>query len=203
MNTTSKTSADILVLYYSRNGATRQLAELIAEGIESVPGATARLRTVPSVSAVSEATESDIPSSGPPYVEGKDLEQCAGLALGSPTRFGNMASAMKYFLDNTTSQWLSGALAGKPACVFTSTGSMHGGQESTLLSMMIPLMHHGMVMVGLPYSHPELMNTQTGGTPYGVTHFAKADGSAPISAEEKKLAFAQGQRLAQIALKLA
>jgi NAD(P)H dehydrogenase (quinone) len=203
MNTTSKTSADILVLYYSRNGATRQLAELIAEGIESVPGATARLRTVPSVSAVSEATESDIPSSGPPYVEGKDLEQCAGLALGSPTRFGNMASAMKYFLDNTTSQWLSGALAGKPACVFTSTGSMHGGQESTLLSMMIPLMHHGMVMVGLPYSHPELMNTQTGGTPYGVTHFAKADGSAPISTEEKKLAFAQGQRLAQIALKLA
>ena len=203
MNTTSKTSADILVLYYSRNGATRQLAELIAEGIESVPGATARLRTVPSVSAVSEATESDIPSSGPPYVEGKDLEQCAGLALGSPTRFGNMASAMKYFLDNTTSQWLSGALAGKPACVFTSTGSMHGGQESTLLSMMIPLMHHGMVMVGLPYSHPELMNTQTGGTPYGVTHFAKADGSAPISNEEKKLAFAQGQRLAQIALKLA
>ncbi|MEO0047913.1 MAG: hypothetical protein RLZZ410_872 [Pseudomonadota bacterium] len=203
MNATSKTSADILVLYYSRNGATRQLAELIAEGIESVPGASARLRTVPSISAVSEATESDIPDSGPPYVEGKDLEQCAGLALGSPTRFGNMASAMKYFLDNTTSQWLSGALTGKPACVFTSTGSMHGGQESTLLSMMIPLMHHGMLMVGLPYSHPELMNTQTGGTPYGVTHFAKADGSAPISAEEKKLAFAQGQRLAQIALKLA
>jgi NAD(P)H dehydrogenase (quinone) len=203
MNNTSRTSADILVLYYSRNGATRQLAELIAEGIESVPGASARLRTVPSISAVSEATESDIPDSGPPYVEGIDLEQCAGLALGSPTRFGNMASAMKYFLDNTTSQWLSGALAGKPACVFTSTGSMHGGQESTLLSMMIPLMHHGMLMVGLPYSHPELMNTQTGGTPYGVTHFAKADGSAPISAEEKKLAFAQGQRLAQIALKLA
>jgi NAD(P)H dehydrogenase (quinone) len=203
MNATSKTSADILVLYYSRNGATRQLAELIAEGIESVPGASARLRTVPSISAVSEATESDIPDSRPPYVEGKDLEQCAGLALGSPTRFGNMASAMKYFLDNTTSQWLSGALTGKPACVFTSTGSMHGGQESTLLSMMIPLMHHGMLMVGLPYSHPELMNTQTGGTPYGVTHFAKADGSAPISAEEKKLAFAQGQRLAQIALKLA
>ena len=203
MNNTSRASADILVLYYSRNGATRQLAELIAEGIESVPGASARLRTVPSISAVSEATESDIPDSGPPYVEGIDLEQCAGLALGSPTRFGNMASAMKYFLDNTTSQWLSGALAGKPACVFTSTGSMHGGQESTLLSMMIPLMHHGMVMVGLPYSHPELMNTQTGGTPYGVTHFAKADGSAPISNEEKKLAFAQGQRLAQIALKLA
>lgn len=203
MNNTPTKSVDILVLYYSRNGATRHLAELIAEGIESVPGASARLRTVPAVSAVCEASESDIPDSGPPYVENKDLEQCAGLALGSPTRFGNMASAMKYFLDNTTQQWLSGALAGKPACVFTSTGSMHGGQESTLLSMMIPLFHHGMVMLGLPYSHPELMNTQTGGSPYGVTHFAKADGSAPISADEKKLAIAQGQRLAQVALKLA
>jgi NAD(P)H dehydrogenase (quinone) len=192
----------LLVLYYSRHGATRQLAELIAEGIESVPGATARLRTVPEVSAVCEAMESDIPTSGPPYVEHKDLEECAGLALGSPTRFGNMASAVKYFLDNSTSQWLSGSLIGKPACVFTSTGSMHGGQESTLLSMMVPLMHHGMLMVGLPYSQPELMNTQTGGSPYGVTHFAKADGSAPISAEEKKLALAQGQRLAEIALKL-
>ncbi|MEY4698887.1 MAG: hypothetical protein RLZZ619_1067 [Pseudomonadota bacterium] len=194
---------NLLVLYYSRHGATRQLAELIAEGIESVPGVTARLRTVPEVSAVCEATESDIPASGPPYVEHKDLEECAGLALGSPTRFGNMAGAVKYFLDNSTSQWLSGALIGKPACVFTSTGSMHGGQESTLLSMMIPLMHHGMVMVGLPYSQPELMNTQTGGTPYGVTHFAKADGSAPISADEKKLALAQGKRLAEIAIKLA
>ena len=194
---------NLLVLYYSRHGATRQLAELIAEGIESVPGVTARLRTVPEVSAVCEATESDIPASGPPYAEHKDLEECAGLALGSPTRFGNMAGAVKYFLDNSTSQWLSGALIGKPACVFTSTGSMHGGQESTLLSMMIPLMHHGMVMVGLPYSQPELMNTQTGGTPYGVTHFAKADGSAPISADEKKLALAQGKRLAEIAIKLA
>ncbi|MEY4119664.1 MAG: NAD(P)H:quinone oxidoreductase [Pseudomonadota bacterium] len=193
---------NVLVLYYSRHGATRQLAELIAEGVESVPGVTARLRTVPAISAVSEATESDIPASGPPYVENKDLQECAGLALGSPTRFGNMASAMKFFLDNTTSEWLSGSLAGKPACVFTSTGSMHGGQESTLLSMMIPLMHHGMVIVGLPYSHPELMNTQTGGTPYGVTHFAKADGSAPISADEKKLAIAQGKRLAEMARKL-
>jgi NAD(P)H dehydrogenase (quinone) len=193
---------NVLVLYYSRHGATRQLAELIAEGVESVPGVTARLRTVPAISAVCEATESDIPASGPPYVENKDLQECAGLALGSPTRFGNMASAMKYFLDNTTSEWLSGALVGKPACVFTSTGSMHGGQESTLLSMMIPLMHHGMVIVGLPYSHPELMNTQTGGTPYGVTHFAKADGSAPISADEKKLAIAQGKRLAEMARKL-
>ena len=193
---------NVLVLYYSRHGATRQLAELIAEGVESVPGVTARLRTVPAISAVCEVTESDIPVSGPPYVENKDLQECAGLALGSPTRFGNMASAMKYFLDNTTSEWLSGSLTGKPACVFTSTGSMHGGQESTLLSMMIPLMHHGMVIVGLPYSHPELMNTQTGGTPYGVTHFAKADGSAPISADEKKLAIAQGKRLAEMARKL-
>ena len=193
---------NVLVLYYSRHGATRQLAELIAEGVESVPGVAARLRTVPAISAVCEATESDIPASGPPYVENKDLQECAGLALGSPTRFGNMASAMKYFLDNTTSEWLSGSLIGKPACVFTSTGSMHGGQESTLLSMMIPLMHHGMVIVGLPYSHPELMNTQTGGTPYGVTHFAKADGSAPISADEKKLAIAQGKRLAEMARKL-
>jgi NAD(P)H dehydrogenase (quinone) len=193
---------NVLVLYYSRHGATRQLAELIAEGVESVPGVTARLRTVPAISAVCEATESDIPASGPPYVENKDLQECAGLALGSPTRFGNMASAMKYFLDGTASEWLSGALVGKPACVFTSTGSMHGGQESTLLSMMIPLMHHGMVIVGLPYSHPELMNTQTGGTPYGVTHLAKADSSAPISADEKKLAIAQGKRLAEMARKL-
>ena len=194
---------NLLVLYYSRHGATRQLAELIAEGIETVPGVTARLRTVPEISAVCEATEADIPASGPPYVEHKDLEECAGLALGSPTRFGNMAAAVEYFLDNSTSQWLSGSLIGKPACVFTSTGSMHGGQESTLLSMMVPLMHHGMVMVGLPYSQPELMNTQTGGSPYGVTHFAKADGSAPISTDEKKLALAQGKRLAEIALKLA
>lgn len=202
MNSIPKQGIEILVLYYSRNGATRQLAELIAEGVESIPNAIARLRTVPSVSAVCEASESDIPNSGPPYVENKDLEQCAGLALGSPTRFGNMAAPMKYFLDNTTQQWLAGSLAGKPACVFTSTGSMHGGQESTLLSMMIPLLHHGMVILGLPYSHPELMNTQTGGTPYGVTHFAKADGSAPISSDEKKLAIAQGQRLAKVALQL-
>ena len=193
----------ILVLYYSRHGATQALAELIAEGVESVPGATARLRTVPAVSTVCEATESDILSSGPAYVEASDLKECAGLALGSPTRFGNMAAAMKYFLDGTSAEWLAGALAGKPACVFTSTGSLHGGQESTLLSMMLPLLHHGMVIVGLPYSHPELMNTTSGGTPYGVTHHAKPDGSAPISAEEKKLAIAQGKRLAEIALRLA
>jgi NAD(P)H dehydrogenase (quinone) len=192
-----------LVLYYSRHGATRQLAELIAEGIESIPGATARLRTVPTVSTVTEATESDIPASGPPYVEASDLKECIGLALGSPTRFGNMAAAMKYFLDGTIQTWLSGELIGKPACVFTSTGSLHGGQESTLLSMMIPLLHHGMVIAGLPYSQPELMSTSTGGSPYGVTHLAHADGSAPISADERKLAIAQGKRLAEIALKLA
>ena len=192
----------ILVLYYSRHGATRKLAECIAQGIESVSGCEARLRTVPQISTVTEATEAQIPASGAPYVELQDLEECQGLALGSPTRFGNMAAPLKYFLDGTSAQWLSGALSGKPACVFTSTGSLHGGQESTLLSMMIPLMHHGMVILGLPYSHPELMNTQTGGTPYGVTHFAKADGSAPISADERKLAIAQGQRLAQVALKL-
>ena len=169
----------------------------------SIPGATARLRTVPAVSNVTEATESDIPASGPPYVEASDLKECIGLALGSPTRFGNMAAAMKYFLDGTIQTWLSGELIGKPACVFTSTGSLHGGQESTLLSMMIPLLHHGMVIAGLPYSQPELMSTSTGGSPYGVTHLAHADGSAPISADERKLAIAQGKRLAEIALKLA
>jgi NAD(P)H dehydrogenase (quinone) len=153
------------VLYYSRHGATRKLAELIAQGVESVPGCDARLRTVPAVSTVTEAVEPDVPSSGAPYVEASDLAECDGLALGSPTRFGNMAAAMKYFWDGTSPQWLSGALAGKPACVFTSTGSLHGGQESTILSMMLPLLHHGMLIVGLPYSHPELMNTSSGGTP--------------------------------------
>ena len=199
---TSPSPHPILVLYYSRHGATRQLAELIAEGIESIPQATARIRTVPAVSNVTEATEPDIPASGPPYVQASDLKECIGLALGSPTRFGNMAAAMKYFLDGTIQTWLSGELIGKPACVFTSTGSLHGGQESTLLSMMLPLLHHGMVIAGLPYSHPELSSTTTGGSPYGVTHLANSDGSAPISADERKLAIAQGKRLAEIALKL-
>ncbi len=195
-------SSEILVLYYSRYGATEKLARLIGQGIESVPGVGARLRTVPAVSAVCEASEPPVPKDGPPYVEYSDLEECIGLALGSPTRFGNMAAPLKYFLDGTTSQWLSGALQGKPACVFTSTGSLHGGQETTLLSMMIPLFHHGMVVLGLPYSNPELMNTTSGGTPYGVSHLAHADGSAPISAEESRLAIAQGKRLAEIALRL-
>ena len=193
---------DILVLYYSRNGATRDLARLIAEGIESVPGINARLRTVPAISTVCEATEAAVPADGAPYVEYSDLEECIGLALGSPTRFGNMAAHMKYFWDGSASQWLSGALIGKPACVFTSTGSLHGGQESTLLTMMIPLLHHGMIIMGLPYSEPDLMSSSTGGSPYGVTHLAHADASVPISAEEQRLAIAQGKRLAQTALKL-
>ncbi|MEN9944109.1 MAG: hypothetical protein RLY18_67 [Pseudomonadota bacterium] len=195
-------SSEILVLYYSRYGATEKLARLIGQGIESVPGVSMRLRTVPAVSTVCEASEPPVPKDGPPYVEYSDLEECIGLALGSPTRFGNMAAPLKYFLDGSTSQWLSGALQGKPACVFTSTGSLHGGQETTLLSMMIPLFHHGMVLLGLPYSNPELMSTSSGGTPYGVSHLAHADGSAPISSEESRLAIAQGKRLAEVALRL-
>lgn len=192
----------ILVLYYSRHGATRQLAELIGQGIDSVAGCEARLRTVPAVSTVTEATESAIPAEGAPYVELRDLEECAALALGSPTRFGNMAAAMKYFWDGTTSQWLAGALAGKPACVFTSTGSLHGGQESTLLSMMLPLLHHGMLLVGLPYTEAELMTTSSGGTPYGASHWAGVNGNHPISAETRTLTIALGRRLAQTAVKL-
>jgi NAD(P)H dehydrogenase (quinone) len=193
---------DILVLYYSSTGATRDLARLIAEGIESVPGVNARLRTVPPVSTVCESSEPAVPTQGAPYVEYSDLEECIGLALGCPTRFGNMAAPMKYFWDGSSTQWLSGALIGKPACVFTSTGSMHGGQETTLLTMMIPLLHHGMIMMGLPYSEPDLMTSTTGGSPYGVTHVALNDGNAPISPAEDRLAKAQGKRLAQTALKL-
>jgi len=192
----------MLVLYYSRHGSTRDLARLIAEGVESVPGANARLRTVPPVSTVCESTEAAVPSDGAPYVEYADLQQCIGLALGSSTRFGNMAAPMKYFWDGSSSEWMNGALIGKPACVFTSSGSMHGGQESTLLTMMIPLMHHGMMILGLPYSEPDLMTTVTGGTPYGVSHLSLADGSAPISPAEQRLAKAQGKRLAEIALRL-
>jgi NAD(P)H dehydrogenase (quinone) len=195
-------SLTLLVLYYSRQGSTRKLAELIAQGIESVPGCDARLRTVPAVSAVIEATEPDVPSDGPPYVELRDLQECAGLALGSPTRFGNMAAPMKYFLDGTSAHWVSGTLAGKPACVFTSTGSLHGGQEATLLSMMIPLLHHGMMILGLPYTHPELMTTASGGTPYGASHWSGASGDKEISDETHLLAVALGKRLALTAKKL-
>jgi NAD(P)H dehydrogenase (quinone) len=192
----------LLVLYYSRHGATRRLAEFIAQGIESVPGCDARLRTVPAVSTVTEASEPEIPKEGAPYVEQQDLQDCAGLALGSPTRFGNMAAPLKYFWDGTSAQWLSGTLAGKPACVFTSTGSLHGGQESTLLSMMMPLMHHGMLLLGLPYTHPELMTTASGGTPYGASHWSGMNGSHPISDETKALTIALGKRLAETACKL-
>jgi NAD(P)H dehydrogenase (quinone) len=196
------TNLIILVLYYSRHGKTRRLAELIAQGIESVPGAEARLRTVPAVSTVAEATEPDIPGAGAPYVELEDLAECAGLAMGSPTRFGNMASALKYFLDGTSAQWLSGTLSGKPATVFTSTGSLHGGQEATLLSMMIPLLHHGMLVMGLPYTQPELMTTESGGSPYGATHWAGVDNKRPITEDEKRLAIALGRRLAEASRKL-
>ena len=196
------TNLTILVLYYSRHGATRKLAEMIAQGIESVPGADARLRTVPAVSTVAEATAPDVPTSGAPYVELQDLAECAGLALGSPTRFGNMAAALKYFLDGTSADWLAGTLSGKPAVVFTSTGSLHGGQESTLLSMMIPLLHHGMLVMGLPYTHPELMTTASGGSPYGATHWSGIDGDKSISDDERRLAIALGRRLANAAVKL-
>ena len=193
---------EILVLYYSQGGAVREMAQLIARGVESVSGIKARIRTVPKVSANCEATEPDIPASGDPYCELQDLEECAGVALGSPTRFGNMAAPMKYFLDGTTALWLKGTLIGKPAAVFTSTGSMHGGNESTLLTMMLPLMHHGMLMVGLPYSEPALSNTQSGGTPYGASHVGGALDDKKITEDEKKLCIALGKRLAETALKL-
>lgn len=192
----------LLVLYYSRHGATKKMADFIAQGIESVPGCSARLRTVPAISTVCETTESDIPTEGPPYVELADLTECAGIALGSPTRFGNMASAMKYFWDGTAADWLSGTLVGKPACVFTSTGSLHGGQETTLISMMLPLLHHGMLLLGLPYTHPALMSTNSGGTPYGASHWAGADNKKMITEDSKQLAIELGVRLAKTAQKM-
>ena len=194
---------EILVLYYSHRGSVAALAEQIALGIDAVPGMAARVRTVPRVSTVCEASEPQIPAAGPPYVELGDLEQCVGLALGSPTRFGNMAAPMKYFLDGTAAGWLAGTLAGKPACVFSSTGSLHGGQESTLLTMMLPLLHHGMLILGLPYSEPALMSTRSGGTPYGATHVSGSAGDPQLSAEECELAMALGRRLALTAARLA
>jgi NAD(P)H dehydrogenase (quinone) len=194
---------EILVLYYSHYGAVRQMAQFIARGIEQAPGAAARVRTVPKVSAVCEAVEPNVPATGAPYVELKDLEECIGLALGSPTRFGNMAAPLKYFLDSTAGLWLKGALSGKPAAVFTSTSSMHGGQETTLLSMMLPLLHHGMTIVGLPYTEPDLISTASGGAPYGASHVAGATSDRPVTEEEKKLCLALGKRLAETALKLA
>lgn len=196
-------SCEILVLYYSRHGAVRQMAQLIARGIEQIQGVTARIRTVPAVSTVIEAAAPAVPDEGPPYVELTDLQECAGLAMGSPTRFGNMASPLKYFLDSTSALWLDGSLAGKPAAVFTSTSTMHGGQETTLLSMMLPLLHHGMLIVGLPYTEPDLTTTQSGGTPYGASHTAGAHNDQPLSDHEKRLSVALGRRLAIIAAKLA
>ncbi len=193
---------DILVLYYSHRGSVRALAERIARGIESVPGMQARLRTVPRVSAVCEASEPAIPDSGAPYVEAVDLEECIGLALGSPVRFGNMAAPMKYFWDGTIAAWQNGTLAGKPAAVFTSSASQHGGNEATLLSMTLPLLHHGMLVMGLPYSEADLSHTDKGGTPYGASHVAGSNGNPSLSEAESRLAFAQGKRLANIALKL-
>ena len=186
----------ILVLYYSRQGATREMARLIARGIEST-GMSARLRTVPAISADCEQTAAEIPDTGDIYATLDDLANCSGLLLGSPTRFGNMAAPLKYFLDSTTPLWLNGALIDKPAAAFTSTGSLHGGQESTLLSMMLPLLHHGMVLVGLPYAEPALLNTRTGGTPYGASHWAGGDGQQPISPDEAALCLALGRRVAR------
>lgn len=193
---------EILVLYYSRHGAVAEMARLISRGIEEVPNLQARLRTVPPVSTVCESTEDDIPDKGAPYVDHQDLEECIGLAIGSPTRFGNMAAPLKYFIDTTSAQWISGTLSGKPAALFTSSSSNHGGQESTLLSMMIPLLHHGVVIVGLPYSETDLLHTTTGGTPYGASHVAGEKNNNPISEEEKRLCIALGKRVGEMAVKL-
>lgn len=190
---------DILVLYYSRNGSTANMAKQVARGVEEIDGMQARLRTVPPVSATCEAVDDDIPGAGPPYVTIEDLKTCSGLALGSPTRFGNMAAPLKYFLDQTSALWMSGVLAGRPAGVFTSTATLHGGQETTLLSMMLPLMHHGMILLGVPYSEPELMSTTSGGTPYGPTHVAGADDDATLTPEEQALCRALGRRIAHTA----
>ncbi|MEO1957574.1 MAG: NAD(P)H:quinone oxidoreductase [Methylophilaceae bacterium] len=196
------TTVEILILYYSQSGSVRNMAQLVARGVNSVQGIKARLRTVPKVSATCEASESDIPETGDVYAELADLEECVGLALGSPTRFGNMAAPMKYFLDRTSSLWLKGALIDKPACVFTSSGSMHGGNESTLLTMMLPLLHHGMTILGIPYSETSLATTQSGGTPYGASHIGGEMNDRPITEDEKKLCLALGKRLAETALKL-
>jgi len=193
---------DILVLYYSHTGAVREMARAIAHGVQSVAGIGARMRTVPKVSAVCEAVEPAIPDAGAPYVELRDLEECGGLALGSPTRFGNMAAPLKYFLDGTGGLWLRGTMSGKPAAVFTSTATQHGGQETTLLSMLLPLLHHGMLIVGLPYTEPELTSTATGGSPYGATHVAGSGADRPLSEEERRLCIALGRRLAQVVVKL-
>jgi NAD(P)H dehydrogenase (quinone) len=189
---------EVLVLYYSVGGSVRELAELVAQGIERVPGAAARLRTVPRIEA-----SDPIPPSGPPYAELSDLEACAGLALGSPTRFGNMAAPLKHFLDRTGELWRRGALAGKPACVFTSSATLHGGQETTLVSMMLPLLHHGMLVMGIPFTEAQLDATKSGGTPYGASHVSGLADDRPVTDAERTLAIAQGRRLAELAVRLA
>ncbi|MBW9267550.1 MAG: NAD(P)H:quinone oxidoreductase [Candidatus Thiodiazotropha sp. (ex. Lucinisca nassula)] len=194
--------AEVLILFYSRHGATAEMARDIARGVEEIPGVTARLRTVPEVSALCEAAEDTIPESGPPYVSETDMRECDGLILGSPTRFGNMAAPMKYFLDTTSRLWMSGALIDKPASVFTSASSLHGGQESTLLSMMLPLLHHGMLIQGVPYSETALLHTQSGGTPYGASHLAGGDSKLPVSDEEKRICKTQGRRMAETVKRL-
>ena len=193
---------EILVLYYSARGNVARMARQVAHGVDGVKGATARVRTVPRVSATCEQVEADIPSEGPPYATLADLDECAGLLLGSPTRFGNMAAPLKYFLDSTGSHWLAGTLAGKPAGVFTSTSTLHGGQETTLVSMMLPLLHHGMLLVGLPYTERDLLTTRAGGTPYGASHFAGTDSDLPLADEEKRLCAGLGRRVARAALLL-
>ena len=194
---------EILVLYYSAHGSVRNMAQLVARGVNQVAGASARLRTVPPVAPRTQVAEPPVPDEGAPYVELADLEQCAGLVLGSPTRFGNMAAPLKYFLDTTGALWAKGALANKPAAVFTSTASLHGGQETTLTSMMLPLLHHGMLILGLPYTLPEVTHTSSGGSPYGATHWAGANDDKPLTDEERTLCIALGKRLAETALKLA
>ena len=195
--------SDILVLFYSHSGSVKELARHIARGIDSVPGMAARVRTVPKVAAVTSVAAPDVPDEGAPYVTASDLAECAGLALGSPTRFGNMAAPLKYFLDGTGGEWIRGTLAGKPACVFTSTATMHGGNESTLLSMMLPLLHHGMLIVGIPFTEAALNATVEGGTPYGASHVAGMANDRVVSEAEKQLAFVLGKRLAATAQKLA
>jgi NAD(P)H dehydrogenase (quinone) len=194
---------EILVLFYSRKGATAELARQVCRGVESVAGARARLRTVPAVASVVEAPQPAVPAEGPPYATHDDLRECGGLVLGSPTRFGNMAAPLKFFLDGTSALWVSGALAGKPAGVFTSTQTLHGGQETTLLSMMLPLLHHGMYIVGLPYTDAALSTTRSGGSPYGASHFAGDDTQPRLSEEERTLAVHLGRRVAELAVKLA
>jgi len=194
---------EILILYYSRNGNVAQLARLIARGVEEIEGVRARVRQVPPVASVTETAQPPVPEEGAPYVELRDLHECAGLIMGSPTRFGNMAAPMKQFIDSTPAEWVSGALAGKPGAVFTSTSTMHGGQESTLLSMMIPLLHHGMLIVGIPFTEQALNTTTTGGTPYGASHVSGVNRDRPISDDEHMLARALGRRVADVARRLA